>query len=166
MSRVRAISILVAVLLLPGCPSEKSSESPGPPSAAVPFRKESVSAPVVISPDSPLRSLTARIVDYPPSVRAGQTMEFAVELRNPTSMLIELQPCPSYAMSFGESSEATRFLMLRLNCADVRAIAAGKSVRFAMEIDLPLTFELGSGSIYWRLESVVDVSSEEIGICG
>jgi hypothetical protein len=74
-------------------------------------------------------------------------------------------------MVFGESSvstgpegaEATEPLLSLLNCDEARPIPPGGSQDFAMEFDLPASFETsGENSIYWRLADIDDASSRPI----
>jgi hypothetical protein len=112
--------------------------------------------------DDPLRVLRARIVEAPKSVRFGQRFSYVVELTNPTSRGLRLDPCPYFFSSFGESAIVS-FVESYLNCAAKPAIGPGETARFAMVMTTPKEPFAGEGglppSLHWRLRGTSRVGT-------
>ena len=87
-------------------------------------------------PVYPLAALTATLV-LAQAAHAGQTLDYEVDLRNPTTKSIGLEPCPAYVEAASSPTPVKK--SYALNCAPVAAIAAGQTVRFAMQLPLPRT---------------------------
>jgi hypothetical protein len=101
-----------------------------------------------------LNSLNARIESVG-DVVPGRSLDYVVELTNPTLREVPLTPCPSYEQVVNDElkSEAN---MLRghyeLNCGSLSAIAPGSTFRFAMRTTIPSTLH-GPGILNWTLDS-------------
>ena len=109
----------------------------------------------------PLAGLLPTLV-LPHSARAGDTLVYEVDLRNPTPHPIALEPCPGY---FEDAGDKLIFLTYALNCTPVGSIPAGQTVRFAMKLPLPADIPVGPVRIEWALrlpgniaESTVDIT--------
>lgn len=95
-------------------------------------------------PQDPISNLQATL-RLPRTVRAGATLEYGVELTNPTSRTISLDRCPGYVEAMSHSSGSTSGLSSNLvlkfnyalNCAPVGAIGPGDTVLFAMQVPAP-----------------------------
>lgn len=155
-----------------GCSGEGGSgdvtTEPAPTADAVPFRLAAVAEPPVVPDDSPWREVKLEIQDAPASVAPGDTLEFVVAITN-GSASTAIDPramCPAYFMNFGESSISLVPVTSRLNCDEADTFGPGAVERFAMELDVPADFELDAGTVYWRLESVADTSSDAIVVEG
>lgn len=100
-------------------------------------------------PPGSLASLAVR-VETPSSVPAGEELRFVVTLSNPTSVPVELHPCPGYLAGFypaGEKIEERR----ALNCAPVGSIPPSGKVRFEMRLRVPRQAEPGLGKLIWGM---------------
>jgi hypothetical protein len=106
--------------------------------------------------DSPLNAVTIA-VDGPATVRPGARFTYHVTLTNPTAQAIPLDPCPGfYRELFSQGDAAHQAVntgqIYRLNCRPVHEIAARRSLRFAIDEQVPST--LGAGrdlDVTWRL---------------
>lgn len=88
--------------------------------------------------------LTA-VIDAPPTVRVGSTLDFVVTLTNPSDTPVAFDPCPVYSTGFFKSGG-----FYHLNCA-VSDIPAHGSVRFAMRIRVADYTPLGPSQLRWEL---------------
>jgi hypothetical protein len=95
-----------------------------------------------------LRTLDVH-VDFPPTVRAGNTLRFTVVLDNPTTTAVSLSNCPSYTEILGYPNSVT--LTYILNCDQVTVIPPGKTVVYAMEFKIPSNSVTGSAKFSWYL---------------
>lgn len=112
-----------------------------------------VVAPAPVYPPDPLAALRLRLV-LPTTVRAGQRMDYVVELVNPTSRAISLRPCPGYLEAMTDLSVPVVKLEYALNCQQASAVPAHGMVRFAMVLAVPATAVpafSGTVTILWFL---------------
>ena len=110
--------------------------------------------------DSPLHGLRARVVSPARTVRADSVLTYHVVLSNPTKRAIALRPCPAYRQarfsqaSPGNDDAVNDGELMRLNCAPVRAIAAGGRRRFEMRVRVPADLAAGRRlSVRWALRA-------------
>jgi hypothetical protein len=116
-------------------------------------------------------SLRARVT-APASVRAGDTLVYAVTLSNVSATAVALQPCPFYLEWLGGRVVASTTPppgfppgkpwdvrktyagaakeSYSLNCTAVREIAPGESVAFEMRLRIPLD-ALGNDTLRWSI---------------
>ncbi len=97
----------------------------------------------------PLAKLQARML-VPTTFSPGATTEYTVELTNPTTTAIDLDPCPSYSQLLSGVDTHVEDL-LALNCGPVDRIAPGETVAFAMRIEIPAGAPAGWAKIGWHL---------------
>lgn len=98
-------------------------------------------------PPDPLAKLEAQM-SLPAEIRAGDTLRYVVALINPTDDAIGLRECPGYTESGGPPSTKASY---SLNCAAVGSLAAGETVRFAMEFEIPADAPPGTYRLIWSL---------------
>jgi hypothetical protein len=98
-------------------------------------------------------TLTATL-DLPKSVKSATTLDYTVTLTNPTAKTVTLTPCPGYTQGVFAQGYALR-LSYRLNCKTVHTIAPGKSVVYAMRLDLPQTKQDVDTKFAWGLDTPV-----------
>jgi Protein of unknown function (DUF4232) len=104
---------------------------------------------------SPIDGATVTL-ELPSAVKAGGTLRYVVDLTNPTSSDMVLDPCPSYWQWIGVASKAT----VELNCDAVPVLAAHTTRRFAMELAVPTDVPTGPATVYWNAAAVaVDISA-------
>jgi hypothetical protein len=115
-------------------------------------------------PESPQSALEARI-DAPAVAIAGTTLRYTVTLTNPTGRDVALDPCPTYEEYVATAGNPTgpvsgtvtsTELHYRLNCSEVRSIAAGDHVTYAMELAIPADHRTGPAKFGW-ISSTGDV---------
>jgi hypothetical protein len=107
-------------------------------------------------PHDPLSDLQVSL-EAPPSVAAGSTLVYVVDMTNPTDHAISLDRCPGYVeVAFGSPIKE----VYELNCAPVRAIAAHRVVRFAMRLPIPADTPAGSLRLEWSLAAPFSVTTE------
>jgi hypothetical protein len=104
------------------------------------------SPPEPTEPAEPWPTLHARLEGVPTTVRAGEPLDYVVELANTGATDLTLDPCPAYAEVLG-SARAD----YRLNCAAVAVIPAGGSVRFAMRLDVGASVPSRPAKLVWSL---------------
>jgi hypothetical protein len=166
------MGLVVVVLLTQGCGgNDETASGSGATSSGsgsvVPYRHIPVTTALALPDNAPIRSVMAEMRGAPDAVRQGEVMRFVVTLSNPGPESVMFDPCPIYFMVFGESSVSTEPLLSFLNCDEAGPIPPGGSQDFAMEFDLPDSFETsGENSIYWRLEDIDDASSGPITFTG
>lgn len=97
----------------------------------------------------------------PPSAGAGQPLDHLIRLTNRTNRTQSLDPCPAYVENVAGpqelgSSDKPGFCYAEqryvLNCADVRPIAPGMTVTFAMRFEVPADLLPGGYVLPWRLD--------------
>jgi hypothetical protein len=93
-------------------------------------------------------------LDLPASAKSATTLDYTVTLANPTDTTVKLTPCPGYTQGAFAQGYALR-LSYRLNCKTVRTIAPGKSVTYAMQLDLPQTKRDVDTKFAWGLDTPV-----------
>ncbi|MGH9129477.1 MAG: DUF4232 domain-containing protein [Acidimicrobiales bacterium] len=97
----------------------------------------------------PLEGATARL-ELPSSVAAGTTLDYVVDLTNPTGRAMELNPCPSY-----QQGKA----LFQLDCANVHSLAPDHTVRYAMQQAIPAGTPTGPTDVYWSLAGALDIAA-------
>jgi hypothetical protein len=84
----------------------------------------------------------------------GRVLDYIVELANPGSRPIALQPCPGYRESIGVlGSTAAVQRSYELNCRAVGQIGPHKTVRFEMEIPVPKVSKPTEAKFVWLLDT-------------
>lgn len=99
-------------------------------------------------PVYPLAALVAKLV-LPQTARAGQTLDYEVDLRNPTTHSIGLEPCPEYVEAANSPTPVKN--AYALNCTPVATLAAGQTGRFAMRLPISADLPAGPLQIRWGL---------------
>jgi hypothetical protein len=100
---------------------------------------------------SAIQGATAQI-ELPSAVDAGSTLRYVIDLTNPTTHDMVLDPCPSYQQALGEGGKDP----LEFNCSVVHLLHAGQTQRFAMELAVPADFPTGPAAVYWNVAATVD----------
>jgi hypothetical protein len=118
-----------------------------------------VQPPDPVYPTPPLAGATFKL-ELPASVKAGDQLRYVVDIANPTAADIALDPCPSYLQRGPGDPGKTP---LELNCDVVHDVAAGQTVRFEMELSVPVSTPSGQTQVCWTL---VDTLSGKGGGCG
>lgn len=96
----------------------------------------------------PLAPLRATLV-LPQTALAGRPLDYEVDLHNPTTSAVSLQPCPAYVEAAHSPTPVKK--TYALNCAPVKTIAAGQTVRFAMRLPIPGDTPAGQLRIEWGM---------------
>lgn len=110
----------------------------------------------------PASDLQARL-ETPASTSAGGTLHYVVALRNPTSAPIPLLPCPTFQEAL-ISRGGTAVEEHVLNCASVRSIPPGASVRFEMELVVPTAMaSSGTVGLVWQLDPWYSLGLPPVG---
>jgi hypothetical protein len=107
--------------------------------------------PVPVPSPSPL---TARM-SAPTTAAPGQDLEFTVTLTNPSSSDYRLDPCPAYTEFVGTGTAKIWVATVRdyyLNCDGTPTIPAGRSVTFAMRLQLPADQPDGMAKFGWGIQ--------------
>ncbi|WP_430667257.1 hypothetical protein [Jatrophihabitans telluris] len=97
-------------------------------------------------------------LELPHTAKAGSVLRFTVAVHNPTAQGVSLTPCPGYLEAALTSTPDKR--TYALNCAPVRAIIPGQTVRFAMRLPLPAGTSHGPTKVLWSLKAP---NTESIG---
>jgi hypothetical protein len=104
---------------------------------------------------SPIDAATATL-ELPTSVHAGDTLRYVVDLTNPTSSDMVLDPCPSYHQWIGVAGKAA----VELNCEAVPVLGSHATRRFAMELAVPADVPSGRATLYWSVAAAaIDISA-------
>jgi hypothetical protein len=104
---------------------------------------------------SPIDGATA-MLELPSVVTAGSVLKYVVDLTNPTSSDMVLDPCPTYWQWIGVASK----IPVELNCDAVPVLAAHTMRRFAMELAVPTDVPTGPATAYWNAAAVaVNISA-------
>jgi hypothetical protein len=107
---------------------------------------------------NPLESLTVH-VDAPATVSRGSIVHYTVTLRNTGSEPITFPAdCPVYGQWAADSTQAFAKDFYVLNCRPVGTIAPGQSVRFAMQVAVPVGTEPGPYTLYWHIVRTLDLN--------
>ncbi len=102
------------------------------------------------TPPSPAPPLSASLT-LPDTVKAGQPLRYAVELRNDALRPVTLRPCPTFAETL-QSSVATFERRYVLRCEPVPGpIQPLASVSFDMVFDVPSTLPPGQYRVGWSI---------------
>jgi hypothetical protein len=104
-----------------------------------------VDEPPPTTPVDP-RSYLRATIEAPDTATAGQVLSFVVSLTNPTDSAVSLSHCPGYVATLGPSKE-----VLSLNCAGVRSIDPGQSIRYEMRLVVRADEPPGPQSLTWVL---------------
>lgn len=91
-------------------------------------------------------ALRATLERLPERVRAGGPLDYVVRLTNPTDLDVDLTDCPGYVQNLGGLKRAHT-----LNCREAPVVPAGRSVRFAMRLDVPASQPSGDTKFGWTL---------------
>ncbi|HEV2256427.1 MAG TPA: DUF4232 domain-containing protein [Streptosporangiaceae bacterium] len=103
---------------------------------------------------SPVTGASAAI-ELPSGVVAGTTLDYVVDLTNPTGTVMMLSPCPGYQQDLGAAGKA----ILALNCRAQPRIPAHQTVRFAMQLQVAAGTPTGPDTVYWEIAGPVGVSA-------
>lgn len=91
-------------------------------------------------------------LEVPDHAVAGQVLAYVAILSNPTADPIELQPCPAFEERLNTRGGPVVVAHV-LACAAVPSIAPGESVRFAMELDVPVDLPADpDAALVWALD--------------
>lgn len=101
-------------------------------------------------PVYPLSVLRASL-ELPRTSKVGSVLRFIVALRNPTEQRVGLTPCPGYVEAVNTATPDKR--TYALNCAPVRSIGPGQTVRFAMRLPIPAGSSPGPARVLWSLQA-------------
>jgi hypothetical protein len=102
-------------------------------------------------PAVPAETLVVAL-EVPDHATAGQTLRYVAILTNPTSNPIALSPCPAYQERINGTGAGVVADYI-LDCASAPTIAAGASVRFAMELIIPASLPASDvAAIVWSLD--------------
>jgi DNA-binding CsgD family transcriptional regulator len=94
---------------------------------------------------------------YPPSVQAGEALEFVVSIRNITERAVSFRvPCPNYSILVGAIAVDAKH---SLNCENLGAIEPDEAVWFNMRVDIPENLPPGRCEFAWQWAGT-DVSLE------
>src|SRR5450432_2955735 len=119
--------------------------------------KFSVDQPQPEYTKSPIVGATAQL-ELPSAVKAGSTLKYVIDLSNPTTNDLVLDPCPGYQQALGEAGNT----ILSLNCDAAPVLAAHTTDRFAMEIAVPADFPTGPTGIYWNIAAIFDNLTDDV----
>jgi hypothetical protein len=87
----------------------------------------------------------------PPHGRRGQTVAFAVELRNASSTgTVRFDRCPVLAELLAPAGGTEAY---ELNCAAAAPIPPGGALRFEMRLRVPVAAPLGPNGLFWALDA-------------
>jgi len=157
---LKVFTVIIATWLIPAaCGDAGESLSTATTAEVVPYKLTAIELQEVNAVEAKrveaYRHLRVGLEQVPRQVSIDNTLGYLVSLTNTSTSAIDLQPCPGYLASFGESSIAisqTSFL----NCDDApRSIRPSESLRFEMQIPVRGNgIKVGFvGSLYWRLLS-------------
>jgi hypothetical protein len=137
----------------PGC--KDSGDEPGLRSfdlEAEPFAAE----PSLEVPELPTEwtAVDAVVISAPSSVEEGSTFPVEIELRNRSFDPIDLEPCPVWLASIGESSEVSN-VEGALPCSAIGTIDGGERIRLKLQMpatEFAVTNEGGEyASLVWLM---------------
>ena len=93
-------------------------------------------------------------VHLPVRIVGGRVLDYVVELANPGSRPIALQPCPSYRETLAVLPSKTAFQRsYELNCRAARQIGPHETVGFEMEIPVRKVSEPSEAKFVWLLDT-------------
>jgi hypothetical protein len=104
-------------------------------------------APLPSTPPWTSTALQATIA--PVTARRGETVQYVVELHNPSAVPVSFATCPLLVQML---APAGRPEARSLNCADAGSLPAGGSLRFAMRIQVPPDAPAGRNGLFWELD--------------
>lgn len=152
------LAISLAGVTIPPNPQNPNSGGGGPYT----WRSTSYGNAITVSQPGSLASLTATVT-APDTVRLGQVLAYAVELKNPTNDPVSLERCPEVIQVLSvvpQKEPISSGFRGPLNCAAAPgSIPPGGAVDFRMEV---ATHGLvpGSGYFTWQLASNGSVVSD------
>lgn len=91
--------------------------------------------------------------------RRGETVRFAVQLRNPSSAPVQIRRCPLIAEMLAPAGTPE---VHQLNCAAARPIPPGGSLGFEMRIVVPAAAPTGNNGLFWELDPTGTQSLEVV----
>ncbi len=91
------------------------------------------------------------VIDAPPSVRAGDTLEYTVTLTNKGEHPVQFDTCPTYWQLF-EVGQHDVSGVWRLNCSEVPVLEPNQPARFAMRLPIPAEAPARRALLSWGLE--------------
>jgi hypothetical protein len=94
----------------------------------------------------PVDSLTVTLV-LPATARAGAVLRYVVEVHNPGSVGVALDPCPNFLQALGGNLVKEPHA---LNCPAAHPVPAFGSERFAMELVVPASAPSGATALSWQ----------------
>ncbi|HEY5985574.1 MAG TPA: DUF4232 domain-containing protein [Streptosporangiaceae bacterium] len=103
---------------------------------------------------SPVTGARASL-ELPSGAAAGATLDYVVDLANPTGTDMVLSPCPGYYQGLGSARKG----ILSLNCRAQPRIPAHQTVRFAMQLHVPADAPTGPDNVYWQIATPVGASA-------
>jgi len=81
--------------------------------------------------------------------RRGETVRFAVELRNPSTAAIPFERCPLVVELLAPAGAPE---VHQLNCGAAGQLPAGDALRFEMRIQIPADAPTGNNGLFWELD--------------
>ncbi|GAA5185434.1 hypothetical protein GCM10023322_29470 [Rugosimonospora acidiphila] len=130
---------------LPGCDTPGAASTIG----VHPFEP----APLASTPPWTSTALRAAIAPLPGAKQLrgarGDTVRFAVELRNPSAAPISFDRCPLIVEILAPAGHPE---VHQLNCRAATRLPAKGSVRFEMRIQVPPDAPAGSNGLFWELD--------------
>jgi hypothetical protein len=136
------VATSLAIRLFPGTetmqlPPGSGGPSPSPGECAEAGHYTLSVEPAGTEPSSPLAVFDAEI-RAPDTVTPGTTFLYRVHLTNPSLQAVTLDPCPGYSEGFKAPNGGQASYLL--NCSDVKVIAAGQTIIYEMELEVPENF--------------------------
>jgi hypothetical protein len=111
-----------------------------------------IRVPPPTTPPDPRATLQPSITS-PKHAKPGATFTYVVTLSNPTDSAISLGHCPGYVEWMGSGDLELAKESLALDCATVRSIAPGQSVRYQMRMAIAGDATPGVLELTWSLEA-------------
>jgi hypothetical protein len=94
--------------------------------------------------------IQATVPDQPVHGRRGGVLRFRVVLRNRSDATVRFGRCPSYMQQLAPAGKVEVF---ELNCAAAHPIAPGKSLAFAIQMQVPAKAPTGPNGLFWALDA-------------
>jgi hypothetical protein len=111
-----------------------------------------IRVPPPTTPPDPRTKLQPSITS-PKHAMPGRMFTYVTTLTNPTDRAISLDHCPGYVEWMGSGDLEVAKESLGLNCATVRSIAPGQSVRYQMRMAIAGDATPGVLELTWTLEA-------------
>lgn len=117
----------------------------------IPVQNDGAASAKALASAAPFSQLTGTL-SVPDEATRGDTLRYTVTLSNPTANPVSLASCPAYTQSLYANGKAAGNT-LRLNCAAAGAqIAAGASISFEMQAQVPADLAAGDLKLSWKLQ--------------